>query len=90
MRFAWDPTKARLNLEKHGVSFDEAATAFFDPLAVTGRDPDHSVREPRFVNFGLSTSGRLLAVAHVERRGVIRIISARAATRAERKLYEEG
>lgn len=90
MRFAWDPAKARINLEKHGVSFDEAATAFFDPLAVTGRDPDHSAGETRFVNFGLSAAGRLLVVAHVEQRGVIRIISARPALRAERKLYEEG
>ncbi len=90
MLFEWDPAKAAENLSKHGVSFDEAATVFFDSLSVTGRDPDHSRGEGRFVIFGLSSAGRLLVVAHTERRERIRIISAREATRAERKLYEEG
>jgi len=90
MRFEWDPTKAASNAKKHGVSFDEATSAFLDPFAATGRDPDHSVGESRYVTFGLSSSGRLLVVAHTDRHGVIRIISARPATRTERKIYEKG
>lgn len=90
MRIEWNARKAAANLRKHGVSFDEAASAFLDPLSETGDDPDHSLDERRFVTFGNSSSGRLLVVAHVHRRDVIRIITARLATRAERKLYEEG
>ncbi len=89
MRFDWDAGKADVNLRKHGVSFDEASTAFFDGLSVTGRDPDHSIGEHRLVTFGLSYPGKLLVIAHVERDDVIRIISARKATRAERRVYEE-
>ena len=62
---------------------------FFDPLSATGNDPDHSLAEKRFVTFGISSSGRLLVVAHIEQNDAIRIITARRATRAERKLYEE-
>jgi uncharacterized protein len=90
MRFQWDPTKARKNLDKHGVSFDEAASVFHDPLAATGADPDHSEGEERMVTFGLSSTGRLLVVAHTERGDAIRIISARVATQHERRIYEEG
>ena len=91
MQFEWDPKKARANLRKHGVSFDEAATVFLDDLSLTGDDPDHSVSEERFVTFGVSSAGRLLVVAHTERgEERTRIISARPATRSERKLYEEG
>lgn len=90
MQFEWDPKKARANLRKHGVSFDEAATVFLDDLSLTGDDPDHSVSEERFVTFGVSSAGRLLVVAHTERGERTRIISARPATRSERKLYEEG
>jgi uncharacterized DUF497 family protein len=90
MRFEWDPKKADANFRKHGVSFEEATTALRDEFAVTGHDPDHSLEEDRFVTFGVSTQGRLLVVAHTERRGVIRIISARPATRPERNIYEEG
>ena len=90
MRLEWHALKAVANLRKHGVSFEEASSVFFDPLSATGNDPDHSFSERRFVTFGVSSSGRLLAVAHVERDDAIRIISARKATRAERKLYEEG
>ncbi|MGH9425669.1 MAG: BrnT family toxin [Terriglobia bacterium] len=90
MQFEWDPAKAAENLTKHGVSFEEAATVFRDTLSATGQDPDHSVDEERFVIFGVSTSGRLLVVAHTERGDTIRIISARPATPGERKLYEEG
>jgi uncharacterized protein len=78
MRFEWDPRKAAANRRKHGVSFEDAATAVRDTLAATGDDPDHSLDEDRFVTFGVSTQGRLLAVAHTEREGVIRIITARA------------
>ncbi|HEV2856218.1 MAG TPA: BrnT family toxin [Thermoanaerobaculia bacterium] len=82
--------QAVANLDKHGVSFEEASSVFFDALSATGRDPDHSLAERRFVTFGLSSAGRLLAVSHTERGQRIRIISARIVTRAERKLYEEG
>ena len=90
MDFQWDLGKARSNLRKHGVSFDKAASVFFDPLAVSGNDPDHSIDESRYVTFGLSSRGRLLAVIHTVRADSIRIISARRATRNERRLYEEG
>jgi len=80
----------RLNRRKRGLSFEEAASVFFDPLAATGDGPDHSVAERRFVTFGMSSSGRLLVVAHADKSDVIRIISARPATRADRKIYEEG
>ena len=85
----WDNPKAAANLRKHGVSFEEAVTALEDPLAVTYRDPDHSA-EFRFVTFGLSSTGRILVVAHTERDEAIRLISARPATRSERRAYEEG
>jgi len=90
LQFEWDPAKAAENLEKHGVSFEEAATIFRDTLSVTGPDPDHSVGEERFVTFGVSTSERLLIVGHTERGDIIRIITARLATSGERKIYEEG
>jgi hypothetical protein len=90
VRFEWNARKAAANLRKHGVSFDEAASVFFDPLSATGDDPDHSLDERRFVTFGVSSSRRLLVVAHGQTEESIRIISARPATRAERILYEEG
>lgn len=90
MQFEWDPIKARKNQVKHGVSFDEAASVFHDPLAATGADPDHSEGEQRMVTFGMSSAGRLLVVAHTERRNAIRIISARVVTLQERRIYEEG
>jgi uncharacterized DUF497 family protein len=89
MRFEWNALKAARNLRKHGVSFDEASSVFFDPLSATGDDPDHSLEERRFVTFGMSSSGRLLVVTHMEQYDAIRIITARLATRTERKLYEE-
>jgi hypothetical protein len=88
--FEWDRVKAKANEKKHGITFVEAASVFFDPLAVTGSDPDHSVDEYRYVTFGYSSNGRLLTVSHTVRGDSIRLISARKATRAERKLYEEG
>jgi len=90
MRFEWNSRKAAANVRKHGISFEEASTALRDDLALTGRDPDHSTGEPRYITFGVSSQGRLLVVSHTDRGAVIRIISARAATRSERKLYEEG
>ncbi len=90
MQFEWDSIKARKNLVKHGVSFDEAASVFHDPLAATGADPDHSEGEVRMVTFGMSSAGRILVVAHTERRNAIRIISARVVTQQERRIYEEG
>jgi uncharacterized protein len=89
-RFEWDDSKAAANLRKHGVPFEEAASVFFDPLAYTFNDPDHSVGESRLVTFGVSRAGHLLVVAHVERGRAIRIISARRATRSEREIYEQG
>ena len=87
--FEWDPKKARLNLERHGVSFDEASTAFRDPLSQTIEDPLHSELEERFVLIGRSIQGRLLVIVHTDRGERIRIISARMATKKERLRYEE-
>ena len=90
MKFEWDPSKAATNLRKHGVSFEEAMTAFKDEFCATARDLDHSVAEYRFITFGLSAHGRLLTVSHTGRGSTIRIISARLIARSERKIYEEG
>jgi uncharacterized DUF497 family protein len=90
MEFEWDPDKAETNRTKHGVSFSEAATVFGDPLAMTYFDPAHSEEEDRFLTFGTSESGRLLVVCHCDRDERTRIISARRATRKERKQHEEG
>jgi uncharacterized DUF497 family protein len=90
LQFEWDTRKAAENLSKHGVSFHEAATVFDDPLAITYPDPDHSEDESRWLTFGVSAEGRLLVVAHTEGGDTIRIVSARRATRNERKIYEEG
>lgn len=90
MEFEWDSPKAAANVRKHGVTFDEAATVFLDELAVSGADPDHSVVEARYITFGTSSLGKLLAVSHTHRAGATRIISARRITRIERKIYEEG
>ena len=89
-RFEWDDAKGAANVGKHGVSFEEAASVFFDPLAYTFDDPDHSVGERRFLTFGLSQTGRLLVVVYSESGRSIRIISARRATRNERGIYEQG
>jgi len=90
MHFEWDPVKARKNLRKHGVTFEEASGVFYDPLAVTGADPDHSEGEERMITFGMSSVGRLLVVAHTDRGDAIRIVNARVATKLERRIYEEG
>jgi uncharacterized DUF497 family protein len=89
LRFRWDPRKAAANVRKHGVTFEEAATVFGDPLSITIADPDHSGDEQRFLVLGLSTRRRLLVVAHSERGDAVRISSARRVTRRERRTYEE-
>ena len=88
--FEWDPRKAVANLRKHGVSFDEAATAFGDPFGIVVDDPRHSTEEMRVALLGESESNRLLAVMFTERGDRIRLISARKATRREHRHYEEG
>ncbi len=90
MLFEWDQDKARQNLIKHGVSFDEASTVFHDKLSITIPDPLHSEDEDRFVLLGHSENNRLVVVIHTDRNNRIRIISARLATGKERKRYEEG
>jgi len=90
LEFEWDPAKAATNLRKHGVSFDEAATAFADPLASTITDRAHSIDEERLVIFGTSERSRVLAVMFTERGPRVRVISAREATRPEREAYEAG
>ena len=88
MRFEWDRDKTVSNRRKHGVSFDEAVTAFCDPLGATFSDPDHSGEEDRMITVGYSAQERLLVVCHAERGGAVRIISARRATLRERKRHE--
>jgi uncharacterized DUF497 family protein len=88
LRFEWDTAKSASNFEKHAVSFSEAMTVFGDPLEVTVRDPDHSESEFRFLSIGMSHLGRLLVVSYTEREERIRIISAREASRKERREYE--
>jgi uncharacterized DUF497 family protein len=88
--YEWDPEKAKANLRKHAVSFEEAATVLLDPLAVTYPDPDHSEEERREITIGQSGRQRVVFVSHIQRGDRIRIISARKATRRERKQHEEG
>ena len=90
MNFEWDPKKATANIKKHGVTFQEAASIFGDPLAITFDDPDHSMSENRYITFGLSLQKRLIVVSHTERGNRTRIINARLMDRKERRIYEEG
>ncbi len=89
MEFEWNSDKATGNLQKHGVTFQEAATVFGDVLSLTFPDPDHSVGEDRYVTIGMSRLAQLLVVSHTDRSDRIRIISARRATRQEQRVYEE-
>lgn len=89
LKFEWDAEKGKQNLNKHRVSFEEAASAFGDPLSLTILDPDHSDREDRFILLGQTAGGRLVVVAHTGRGDRIRIVSARLATKRERQAYEE-
>jgi uncharacterized DUF497 family protein len=88
--YEWDPKKAKANLRKHGVSFEETATVFLDPLAITFPDADYSEEENREITIGLTTKHRVVFVSHCPRGDRTRIIGARRATRKERKQYEEG
>jgi hypothetical protein len=90
MEFEWDQKKAKLNLSKHGVSFEEAKTVFNDPLYVDFYDPDHSEEEYRYIIIGESSQGRILLVSYTERKDKIRIISSRQVTKNERQAYQEG
>ena len=89
MDFEWDENKQSANISKHGIKFTEAKTVFNDPLYIDFFDPDHSDNENRYIIFGISEQHRLLAVSYTERNSIIRIISARSATRSERESYEE-
>jgi uncharacterized protein len=89
LRVEWDPDKATTNLKKHQVSFEEARTVFDDPLFITFLDIEHSLNEERYITIGLSKTNHLLLIAHADRGGIIRIISARKATNNERRFYEE-
>lgn len=90
MKFEWDKQKAIHNFAKHGVSFEEASTVFYDPLAKLGDDPDHSSQEARYILIGYSRRGKLLFVVHIfkESEDSVRIISARKATKKEKKDFE--
>ena len=88
MEFEWDREKAKKNLKKHKVSFDDAMTVVYDPLSATFDDPDHSINEQRLITVGYSSRSRLLVVLHTERGKIIRIINARPATAHERKKHE--
>lgn len=90
MEFEWDEAKAEANFRKHGVSFEDAESVFGDPLAITYFDPAHSDEEDRFLTIGMSQEGRIIILSHTDRGERIRIISAREATRGERKGYEDG
>lgn len=90
IKFEWNPRKARGNLRKHGIDFNEASTVFADTLSITIPDPDHSEDEERWVTVGLSNRHRVLVVVHTEEEETIRLISARTADRFERRKYEEG
>ena len=90
LHFEWDDEKAQANLHKHGVAFEEVIDVFGDPLELTVPDPDHSEQEDRWRSIGLASGLRLLVVSYTERGDTIRIISARPATRQERRQYEEG
>ena len=90
MEFEWDNNKAITNLQKHGVSFSEAATVFCDSLSITFADPDHSINESPFITIGLSAANQMIILSHTDRDERIRIISARKTTRKEQRLYEEG
>lgn len=89
LQFEWDPEKAEKNLKKHGVSFEEASTIFYDPQFISFLDEEHSADEERQITIGLSAKSKLLMVAHTERGKRIRIISARKATKNEEKFYNE-
>lgn len=87
--FEWDEEKARRNIEKHGINFEEGISIFHDPFSISIDDPDHSENEERYIDIGVSENSRILVVNYTERAGRIRIISCRKATKRERRQYEE-
>lgn len=89
MEFEWDNNKAISNIQKHGISFSEAASVFGDPLSITFADPEHSINESRFITIGLSSMNNIIILSHTDRGDKIRIISARRVTRKEQRFYEE-
>lgn len=89
LRFEWNGRKAQLNKRRHGITFEEASTIFGDALSLTIPDPAHSIGEERFITIGTSIKGRLIVVVHTDRYDIIRIISARKATKNEKKQYEQ-
>lgn len=89
LSFEWDPSKEKINLKKHGISFEEATTVFNDPFSLTIPDPIHSFEEERFITIGKSMLGKTIVVIHVDRGNNIRVISARKANHQEIKNYEE-
>jgi len=90
LTFEWDEVKAKANFKKHKVSFEEGKTIFNDPFLFTFPDSEHSENEKRYINIGISATGRVLILTHTERQDKIRIISCRKATTRERRFYEEG
>ena len=90
LSFEWDEDKAKTNLKKHRVSFDDAAAVFVDPSSITVHDHDRSADEQRFIDIGSSEKDRVLVVVYTERGSNIRLVSCRKATPSERKFYEEG
>lgn len=88
-KFEWNPEKAKKNLKKHGVSFEEASTIFDDPQYIRFLDEEHSAEEERYITIGMSIKARLLMAAHTARKNLIRLISARKATKNEEKFYNE-
>lgn len=90
MEFDWDDKKAIQNFKKHKISFKEATSIFSDPLAITFNDPDHSIGEYRLLTFGMTKTGKLIIVSHIEIEDLIRIISARPMQKHERVIYEKG
>ncbi|MCE7918891.1 MAG: BrnT family toxin [Chloroflexi bacterium CFX1] len=89
MQFEWDPEKAKKNLKKHGVSFEEASTIFKDPQYISFLDEEHSADEERHITIGMSVKARLLMAAHTARKNLVRLISARKATKNEEEFYNE-
>ena len=90
MKFEWDEQKAEFNKRKHDLSFQEATTCFGDAFALSFSDPDHSELEDRYITFGRTVTGKHVIISHTDRNDVIRIISARPMTSAERRTYEHG
>jgi uncharacterized protein len=88
-KFEWNPDKAKVNLQKHQIDFEEASSIFDDPQFITFLDEEHSTDEERYITIGLSNKNRLLMVAHTDRNDHIRIISARKVTKHEEKCYQE-